>query len=267
VVSRSVRDSAVLLDLTQGAEPGSAYWPPVPADRYANEIERAPGKLRIGVLRRSPFGTPVDPECLAAVESAAKLCATLGHELQDIDPPADGPAVGALFGVLMPVGMATAFRARAKELGRDPGPDDLEPVNYAAWLGAQQIGAIDYETARQAAHAFGFRAEAAMHGLDVVLSPTTARLTWKTGVIHLDQDPAAFMKAVAGASDFTMPYNLSGQPAISLPLHLSANGLPVGVMFGGHYGDERTLLRLAAQIEQAAPWSGRLSPMLRDALA
>ncbi len=266
-VTRSVRDSALILDLSQGPEPGAAYWPPPPSGSYLRELGRSPGRLRIGVLRTSPLGSPVEADCLAAVDATAKLCASLGHEISDFSLPSAGLELMMAFGTLVGVGFAAAVRERAKELGREPGTGDLETVNLAGYQQALGIPAIDHEIARQTVHAFGFRMHEAMQAVDVVLSPVSARSGWKSGEMSLSQPPAEFYRHVGGASDFTAMYNMSGQPAMSVPLHTGSSGLPVGVMFGARYGDEKTLFRLAAQLESAAPWAQRLSPLIRDSLA
>ena len=118
-----------------------------------------------------------------------------------------------------------------------------------------------FHRARQAAHRYGYEMHDAMQGVDVLLSPTCARAPWKTGVIHLAQDLQSFYRNVMGVSDFTALFNITGQPAMSVPLHTGANGLPVGTMFAARYGEEGLLFRLAAQLERAAPWKDRLSPL------
>ena len=265
-VTRSVRDSALILDISQGPEPGAAYWPPPPVDRYVAEIERPPGKLRIGVLRRSPLGSPVEPDCEAALEGALRLCGALGHEISEFTLPADGLELMMAFGALVGVGFAATVRERALELGREPGPGDLEVVNLLGYQQALGAKAIDYELARQTVQRFGFSMNAAMADLDLILSPVSARAPWPVGMMSLAQEPAQFYRHIAGASDFTALYNASGQPAMSVPLHTGSTGLPVGVMFAGRYGDEKTLFRLAAQLEKAAPWAERLSPLIRESL-
>lgn len=260
-ITRSVRDSALILDLSQGPEPGAAYWPPPPAAPYVQEINREPGRLRIGVVRASPIGSTIDPDCMAALERAAALCAGLGHELVDFTLPAGSGEVMRAMGTLMAAGFAYTVRERALAIGREPGPEDLEEANLTAYRQAQQITAIELEFARQAASRYGFEMNDAMQGVDVLLSPTCARAPWKTGVIHLAQSQEAFYRNVFGVSDFTALFNVTGQPAMSVPLHTGANGLPVGTMFAARYGEEGLLFRLAGQLERAAPWKDRLSPL------
>lgn len=260
-VTRSVRDSALILDLSQGPEPGAAYWPPPPAAPYLEEIRREPGRLRIGIVRASPLGSTVEPDCVAALERTAALCTGLGHTLVEFELPAGSAEVMRTLGTLMGAGFGSVLRERALAIGREPGPEDLEEVNLVGYRQAQQISGIDLELARQAAHRYGYEMHDAMQGVDVLLSPTCARAPWKTGVIHLAQDLQSFYRNVMGVSDFTALFNITGQPAMSVPLHTGANGLPVGTMFAARYGEEGLLFRLAAQLERAAPWKDRLSPL------
>jgi Asp-tRNA(Asn)/Glu-tRNA(Gln) amidotransferase A subunit family amidase len=260
-VTRSVRDSALILDLSQGPEPGAAHWPPPPAAPYMEEINREPGRLRVGVVRASAIGSTIDPDCMAALERAAALCSELGHELVEFTLPASAGKVMLAMGTLMAAGLGFTVRERALAIGREPGPEDLEEANFTAYQQAQKISAIDLEFARQAASRFGFEMNEAMQGVDVLLSPTCARAPWKNGVIHLAQSQESFYRNVSGVSDFTSLFNVTGQPAMSVPLHTGSNALPVGVQFAARYGEEGLLFRLAAQLERAAPWKDRLSPL------
>jgi amidase len=266
VVSRSLRDSALLLDLTQGAEPGAAYWPPAPSDSYLNELEREPGKLRIALLTQSPLGTKVEQDSLDATLAAAQLCRSLGHEVREAVLPEAFANFMQAFGIITFVGVCQQIRERAQELGREPTPDDLEPVVFGFYQQGVQISGIDYEAARQAMQRLGFAMVSFMEDIDVVLSPVSPRAPWKVDDVLLDMPTDEFYARATGFSDFCALHNCTGQPAISLPLHTNAAGMPVGAMFAARYGDEKTLYRLGAQIERSAPWDKRISPMLADAL-
>jgi Asp-tRNA(Asn)/Glu-tRNA(Gln) amidotransferase A subunit family amidase len=266
VVSRSLRDTALLLDLTQGPEPGAAYWPPAPSDAYVNELGREPGKLRIAVLTRSPQGTPVHQDNLDAVAKAAALCRSLGHEVQEAVLPEPFSQLMQNFGVLSIVGVCAQIRERARELGREPGAQDLEPVVLGYYQQAPHITALDYEAARQAVQRLGFTMNGFMHDFDVLLMPMAPRAPWKVDDVTLEMPTEEFYRKAVGYSDFTALFNATGQPALTLPLHVNAAGIPVGTQFAARYGDEKTLFRLAAQIERAAPWQKRVSPMLARAL-
>ncbi|HMV71192.1 MAG TPA: amidase [Pseudomonadales bacterium] len=266
VVSRSLRDSALLLDLTQGAEPGAAYWPPKPEDSYVSELKREPGRLRIAVISRSPLGASVHQDNLDALANARKLLDSLGHEVFDAELPADFQRYMDSFGVLSFVGVCSTIRDRARELGHEPGPDDLEPIVYGFYQQGGSISALDYESARQAVQRLGFAISRFMENIDVLLMPMAARAPWKVDDIVLTMEKDVFYREALGYSDFSAIFNCTGQPAITLPLTVNAAGIPVGTHFAARYGDEKTLIRLAAQIEQAAPWQQRVSPMLAKAL-
>ena len=266
VVSRSLRDSALLLDLTQGAEPGAAYWPPAVQDSYLSELQREPGRLRIGVISASPTGTPIHQDNLDAIANARKLLVSLGHEVFDTELPAEFKDYMGSFGTLSFVGVCTSIRDRARELGREPGADDLEPVVNGYYQQGGSISALDYESARQAVQRLGFVISRFMAHTDVLLMPMAARAPWKLDDLVLTMPQDTFYHEAIGYSDFSAIFNCTGQPALSLPLTLNAAGIPVGTHFAARYGDEATLYRLAAQIERAAPWEKRMSPLLAKAL-
>jgi len=266
VVSRSVRDSALLLDLTQGPEPGAAYWPPAPAGPYVDELAREPGKLRIAVITKSPVGTPVHQDNLDAVSKAAALCRSLGHDVSEAVLPEQCGQLMQNFGIVSTVGVCSQIRDRARELGREPGPADLEPVVFGYYQQAPRISALDYEAARQFLQRLGFTMNAFMHDFDLLLMPMAPRAPWKVEDVTLEMPTEEFYKKAVGYSDFSAIFNATGQPAMTLPLHWNAAGIPVGTHFAARYGDEKTLFRLAAQLERAAPWDKRVSPMLEQAL-
>ena len=202
-----------------------------------------------------PF--PLDPECLKAVDSAAKLCESLGHELEETKPLLDVRGLFMGFGVSSDVVTAMKVAAREKELGRPVRESELEPITWKRLQRGKNVAAIDYAKARQAFH----RATRAMADFqqryEVILSPTLAAPPAKLGALALTNDIESFNREATGASAFTMLYNGTGQPAMSVPLHWSTQGLPVGVMFAGRFGDETTLFRLAAQLEAERPWADK----------
>lgn len=267
VITRTVRDSALLLDLTQGAEPGAAYWPPVPEASFVSDLDHDPGRLRIGVVRTSPIGTPIAQDNLDAIDNAIQLCTALGHEIYELELPPSFAHYMDGFGLLAFVGVCSTVRDRARELGREPTADDLEPVVYGFYQEGKGVSALDYEAARQAVQRVGFAMNDFMRDVDVVLTPMAARAPWKIDDVLLTMDRETFYtKAALGYSDFSAIANCTGQPGMTLPLLNNAAGIPVGTHFIGRYGDEKTLIRLAAQIEQSAPWDRRISPLLAEAL-
>lgn len=261
VVSRSVRDTAALLDSFAGPDAGDPYGYPAQAGPYTEAVRRDPGALRIAWIRTPPLPLPVDEDCLAAAEKAAKQCEALGHRVEEATLPVDTMRMFEVGGISGAILVAEKVAAREKQLGRAVGPDDLEPVNAEILAGAKQITAMQYSEARRDMHQASRRMAEFLYDYDVILSPTMGFVPQKIGVLRLDQPLEAFSRPATQAALYTSLYNTTGQPAISLPLHWTDDGLPVGVMFAGRFGDEATLLRLAAQLERAHPWFGRVPPL------
>ncbi|TXH55639.1 MAG: amidase [Burkholderiaceae bacterium] len=258
-VSRSVRDSALLLQLTQGPEAGSRVGPP--ASTAPDALARPPRRLRIALLEDNLFGVPVHPDCLDAVRKAAKLCESLGHHVEPAPRPLLQPQVVAdMFaglGLATATGMLLAVKAREKALGRSAREDEFEPINWRALQGARGFTAEQALAARAGFDQAGRHFDLFFAEVDMLLSPTTAVPSPRLGVLSLDQPYEDYVKAAIQTSDFTLMFNISGHPAMSVPLHWNAAGLPVGVQFAAAYGAEARLFALAAQLERAAPWADR----------
>lgn len=257
-ISRSVRDSAALLDATQGPELGDPWVAPPRTRPYLDEVGAPPGPLRIGVQRRSFLPVETHRDCLQAVEDAAKLCESLGHRIEEIEPPPLPP--GRFFEplvLLKGTALVMSVGARQRELGRAVSERDLETRNWIDYQQALGFTAPQYETARQGAYAFGRVVVRHQNGFDAVLSPTLAVPPPKLGVLSLSNMGDDFVPVAMATSAFTAMYNLSGQPAMSVPLHWSEAGLPIGTMFAGPPGAEASLFRLAAQLEAERPWRDR----------
>ncbi len=255
VVSRSVRDSALLLQLTQGPEPGSRTGP-VPG-KLMDALARPPRALRIALMEQNPFGAPVHPDCLAAARSAARLCESLGHQVEVAAPQLD---IGALFGsmgVVTATGVLHTVSAREKVLGRPVREDELEPLNWRSLQLARKHTADQTYTARTAFDQGARAVDLFLQTYDLILSPVTAGPAPLLGAMALDQPYEDFARVAMAASPFTAIFNMTGHPAMAVPLHWSEQGMPFGAQFAGRYGDEATLLALAAQLEQAAPWKDR----------
>ena len=258
-VSRSVRDSAALLDATHGPENGSRYTATSPEFSFLSEVTRAPGALRVAVMRAPITGVPVHPEVLAALDDAAALLAALGHHVEVAQPQLDGAALGAAMVAVL--GAATAFEVgeRLAALGRSDAGSDLETVTQMfVHLGkgssGVQIMAANALFQKTAITVAGF-----MANYDIILSPVFAQPVIELGKIDLSPtDMAAWTANILGYSPFTALANWTGLPAMSLPLGMDSSGLPIGVMALGRYGAEGLLYRLAGQVERAAPWAGRL---------
>ncbi len=258
VVSRSVRDSALMLDCTAGHEPGDPYTAPAPEGTFVAALARPPAKLRIALMLKDHRGAGLHPECEKAVQAAAKLCASLGHVVEEADPHIDLVALRPMNSIIAATNTARTMALRWKALGRAPDAKDVEAGTWAAYNRALRVTAIEYIEAVAAAHAAGRRMAAFLTGYDVILSTVLAGPPPKLG--HFDQngDVATFAERVNGYLSVTPLHNATGTPAMSVPLHWTADGLPVGVHFAGRYGEEATLLRLAAQLEEAQPWFDRV---------
>jgi len=257
-VSRSVRDTAVLLDVSHGADLGAPYWPPAVTRPYAQEIEKEPGRLRVALATRSFSGVDTDPECREAAQRAATLCESLGHHVEEADPAMDTGAIAQASPAIIGGNVLATCEARAETLGRELTEADVEPATWRMIQAARQRSAADYANGVKAVHAAGRAFAHFLQDYDVLVTPTLACLPPRLGEAALSNpDPAAQLLALLRSTGYTQALNATGTPAISLPLHWSGSGLPVGVQFAGRFGDEATLLRLAAQIERAAPWFDR----------
>jgi len=249
-LARTVRDAAALLDAMQGDEPGDMYVAPTPERPFLEECDLAPGRLRVAVTTTPPADVPVDPDCAAAAHSAGELLAELGHDVVEATPPWQAGELLLDFVRVWQTGPATA------------GVEDLsllEPINRALAEQARATPSPDYVAAVISLQGVVRRVVAFWAEVDVVLTPTLALppvpigWTWE----DTDGDPLQAFARQTLFTPFTPLVNVTGQPAVSLPLASSASGLPVGVQLIGRPFGEATLVRLAAQVEAARPWAGR----------
>ncbi|MBM4442926.1 MAG: amidase [Candidatus Rokubacteria bacterium] len=256
-VTLSVRDSAALLDATAGPGPGDPYAAPAPTRPFLQEIGAAPGRLKIAFTRRAPNGAKVGADSLALLDATAKLCAELGHDVQEADPTVDGDALVPTFLTLIAANTVVNFGSHPNK-PHGPAPGDVEQVTWAMYERGQRVTGPEYVRATQAAHRIG-RQMAAFHaGYDVLLTPGLASPAVKLGWIDMMlEDAAEYWRRVFTFSPFTVWFNLTGQPAMMLPLGQSEGGLPLATQLVGRFGDEATLFRLAAQLEAARPWFDR----------
>lgn len=249
-LARTVRDAAALLDVLRGTEPGDVFVAPPPHRPYLDECDEPPGTLRIAVTVEPPMQVPVDPECVAALRSTADLLADLGHAVVEATPPWQADETILDFVRVWQAGLATA------------GVEDLsllEPINRVLAAQARETPSPAYVAAVMQLQTVTRRVVAFWEDVDVVVTPTLALPPTPIGWTfeETDGDPwAAFMRQTLW-TPFTALVNVTGQPALSLPLHWSDAGLPIGSHFIGRPFDEATLIRLAAQLEQARPWAGR----------
>lgn len=259
VVSRTIADTAAVLDASCGPDPLAWYNAPAPARPFADEVGAAPGRLRIGLMAQAPLGIPTDPACVEGARSTAALLAELGHEVAEVEVPTISPEMIEPFLVLTAGGLGDYD-------GVDWSKTDAH-IRHQHQLGTEQIGAYQYDIAAQALEKLSRREMARWgHDFDVLLTPTSAILPPVAGSILEAQlaAPDQPLPEVVGSVSFTAFGNVTGQPAISLPLHWTPEGLPVGVQLTGAPFDEQTLLRLGAQLEQARPWADR-SPLAAGA--
>lgn len=256
-VSLSVRDSAALLDATQGPGPGDPHVAPPPARPYLDEASIPPGKLRIAWTAAAPNGASIDPECLRLLAETVQLCAELGHEVEERDPAIDRDAVVPTFVTIAAVNTVVNL-ASHPTAGRPAREGEVERITWLTAKKGESISAADYVRATQTAHRLG-RQMAAFHAdYDVLLTPGVASPAVKLGWLDMMMDDVdEYWRRVFAFSPFTVWFNLTGQPGLMLPLGQSAGGLPLAVQLVGRFGDEATLFRLGAQLESARPWFGR----------
>lgn len=258
VVGLSVRDSAAMLDAIQGAEPSSPYVAPHRERPFAEEIGRPPGRLRIAFTDRSPYGEAIDPEVAHAVREVAGLLESLGHDVEARAPqlPADPAEIMA---VIVAANAALSVRLAEREIGRTANDQDFERLTLAMAANARKSSSTDYVAAELAAFSVARALSEFMQNFDVLLSPTLCTTALKIGELDtMAADLSHISPVLRRFMPGTSMFNMSGQPAMSVPLAWSNSGLPIGLSFAARFGDEATLFRLAAQLEQALPWRKRL---------
>jgi amidase len=283
VITRSVRDSAAMLDATSGPGPGARFRTPLPARPFLEEVEADPGRLRVAFSAVPLLGRTVHDDCIAGLEATVKLCKELGHEMVEATPQIHGPALATAFLTMLCAEVRADIDEAEGLIGRRAKPSDLETETWAlAQLGGCLSGATIIKAVRRLQ-----RASRQLHqffeDFDALLTPTLARPPVVTGTL-LPQGIEAlglrlmgrlragrlldFVAVVERSAErvyeyvpYTVPFNVSGQPAMSVPLHWSDEGLPIGMHFVGRCGDEATLFRLAGQLERARPWFDRRPPI------
>jgi amidase len=258
VVSRTVRDSAAMLDATGIPEPHSPYPAPPKERLYLEEVTRSPGKLRIAWSSETPSGRPIDPEIQAALERVAALLKGLGHEVFEKGLGVDYRALYASRGAAAASNFAAGMSRLIDRVGREPEEDELEPLTWTILkAGRRQTGA-DALRSLQETRMLNRATLAFFDDVDVYLTPVLGTPVPKIGFMDpVAVEPKEVNSRQGRVFPFTPPFNYSGQPSLSLPLETDSAGLPVGMMFTGRYADEATLFRLAGQLEKEAPWAGR----------
>lgn len=255
VVSRSVRDTAGMLDVISGRRTGDPYTATPPARPFAAEVGADPGRLRIGLAPDHP-GVTTDPECVVAVERAGALLTELGHHVEIAQPTAfSEEEFSRHFVTVVAVATAVDFDTIAEAIGRPVEEDDVEPDNWVMGSIGRSVTAADYVHSVNWVHSWSRRLQSWWDEFDVLVSPVIAVPPPPIGWLS---DPELGTQRLTSILQFTAQFNASGQPAMSLPLHWSNAGLPIGVQFVGPIDDEALLIRLASQLETAAPWADRV---------
>jgi amidase len=264
-LTRTVRDSAALLDATSGPAPGDPYWAPPKKRPYLKEVNREPGALKIGLLEEIPpgwnEGSPLHPDCRQAVKSAALLCEALGHKVELIKPESLGwPGLMTTFGAAFSCIAGHVVAHWERTLGKKIQENELEPITWiSCQAGLKRTGA-DYLVLLEEIQCFSRRIALWYQKgrYDLLLTPTMAVPPTETGAFQLNpENPAGWLQVTAAFVAFTKVQNMTGQPAMSVPLYWNEGNIPIGVQFAGRFGDEGTLFRLAAQLEKARPWADR----------
>ena len=257
VVSRTVRDSALLLDVGQGREKGSPYWS-APMERpFVEELKIAPGKLRVALAADALTGVPLDPAIRKTLDDTVRLLMSLGHGVDAARLPID---VGQMFnahGTVVGSALLTAVHDREKVLGRPLATDDLMPVTHHVLSTGATVNGEALYRARQTFESIGMAMDGMFDKFDIILSPVTATVTPLLGKLSMEQPFADYGRAAMGSAAFTVVANVSGQPSMSVPLGMTDDGLPIGMMFTARIGNEALLFRLAAQLERERPWVQR----------
>jgi amidase len=264
VVTRTVRDTAALLDVMGGFHPGDLHTPPSSSRPYRDELTAAPPRLHVGICTDPPDGTTVvDPQVIAAVEIAARTLTDLGHTVERGAPPA--LAKPDLVNSVLPCIGTWALgdiEDMGTRLGRPLTPDDVEPATWAIADIGRSTSVTQYLDALRALHRYGSELQQWWYdGWDLLVTPTIPEPPLELGQFGSPDNPLAGVFRSAAVVPFTIPFNISGQPAISLPLATTADGLPIGVQLVAAYGREDVLIRIASQLEQARPWAARRPPL------
>jgi amidase len=257
VVSRTVRDSAAMLDATGYPEPASPYAAPAKERPYLDEVGRDPGRLRVAWSAKTPSGRPIHPEVRAALEATAKRLEGLGHDVDEQDLEVDQRALFRAQGRLSAANFAAAIQRWTEIKGREP-EDDIGPLARRTYEAGKRVTGIDALRGFQDLRALNRQILSLFEKVDIFLTPVLGVPVPRIDALDpLSADLKAFDRGQAETFPFTPPFNFTGQPSMSLPLCQSADGLPIGMMLTAGYADEGALFRLAGQLEREAPWIGR----------
>jgi amidase len=263
VVTRSMRDTAAFLDAVAGPMPGDPYVAELPLRPFAQEVGASCRGLRVGLMTSS-VAVPVHPDCVAAVEATGRLLAKLGHHVEAAHPAAlDDPSMGDAGIRVIATNQARAIDMFEEQIGRTLGPDDMDSDNWAITLEGRKVTGSQYLAAVETLHAWNRRmASFWSGGFDLLVTPTLPVPPPRLG--EQTPDPAAPLAAWARAGalvTFTVPFNVTGQPAMSLPIQWNGDGLPIGVQLVSAFGREDVLIRVGSQLEPEVRWAERRPPI------
>jgi amidase len=263
VLTRTVGDTAALLDVLEGYRPGDATWAPPPAEPFTRSAEREPGPLRVALALEPPLTeAAVDPACLQAARDGAELLASLGHHVEEAAPPYPGRDMFHVFTRIWAGNIATGVAFGGRVAGRDPQPADVEPLTWALYERGLELTSVDYVLATVELQRRARRIGAWFEDWDVLLTPALAKRPLPIGEVDgCGADPWGEFRESGEFTPYTAIWNVTGQPAISLPLFHGDDGLPLGVQLVGPPLGEGLLLSLAAQLEAARPWAERVAPL------
>jgi amidase len=265
VQTKSIRDTAAMLDCVSVPQVGDPFLIPKPAESYAALAGKPAGRLRIGWSVKPLMGVPVDPEIVAAVEAVAGLLADMGHEVAEADPDFDGLTSVRKFDNVWFFGFDQRLAGFSKRSGHPIGPDTLEPVTWAIYEHSRRLTTADFLAAMAELNRARRRLAPIYRDHDIWLGPTIAKVAEPHGLYNLGRADVTMENYVeeilAVPAQFTVPHNILGTPALSLPLAMHSTGLPIGIQLGAPHAQEHVLLQLGTALEQAMPWADRVPPL------
>jgi amidase len=263
MLTRTVADTAAILDVLAGYEPGDATWAPPPSEPFERAATREPGRLRIAMTSVPPIpDAVVDPACSGAVAEAAELLRSLGHEVEEVTPPWQLEGLSQLFGGVFSVHIALSIAYSGAVAGREPTAEDMEPMSWAIFSMVKKLGAVDSMAATVQLQSHTRKLVSFLEPYDALLTPALAERPLPLGTLDTAApEPMSTFSRSGLFTPFTPIFNASGQPGISVPLYEGEDGLPLGVQLVGRPAGEGALLALAAQLEEARPWAQRRAPV------
>ena len=265
VQTKTVRDAAAMLECVSVPQPGDPFIIPKPDEPYASLATKAPGKLRVGIVLDRLLGIEVDPEVAEAVQATGRMLADMGHAVEIAKVEVDGEAMVRATTDIFFFGFDSRLDAYARRSGRKPGPDSLEPVILSVYQAAKEITAERFIAANAAANVARRRLGQFFTRYDIWLSPTTARVAEPWGRYHLSKPGVGWHNLIdelfKAPCQYTIPHNVMGTPAMSLPLAMHSTGVPIGVQAAARPAAEHLLLQLATALEAAMPWRDRVPPL------